>query len=256
MSSRKSRSMVYRIVRRLLDTFYRAPEIIGLENLPDGPCVIAANHAQLHGPIQAELFFPGDSSIWCNAETMDIREAPAYAYRDFWPEKPRALRWLYWIPAYIVAPILVGVLNSARCIGVYRDLRMRNTIRQTMDRLQEGARIIIFPETDPELNTILSTFQPRFIDLGPRYERATGKTLRFVPMYIAPDIRKIVIGKPVAYDNQADARDERNRICTYLTDAITELAYSLPLHRVVPYRNIKKKLYPTNERPLTTSSDR
>ena len=252
MSGRISR-LVYRIVRRLLLTFYRAPEIIGLENLPDGECIIAANHAQLHGPIQAELFFPGDRSIWCNAETMDIHEAPAYAYADFWPEKPRALRWLYWIPAYIVAPILVSVLNNARCIGVYRDLRMRNTIRRTLDRLKEGARIIIFPETDPGLNTILSTFQPRFIDLGPRYARETGRTLQFVPMYIAPDLRKIVIGKPIPYYNQADARDERHRICTQLTDAISELAYSLPLHKVVPYRNIKKKLYPTNGRPGTTT---
>ena len=251
MSGRLSR-MVYRIVRRLLLTFYRAPEITGLENLPEGECIIAANHAQLHGPIQAELFFPGDRSIWCNAETMDIHEAPAYAYKDFWPEKPRALRWFYWIPAYIVAPILVSVLNNARCIGVYRDLRMRTTISRTLARLQEGARIIIFPETDPGLNTILSTFQPRFIDLGPRYARATGKTLQFVPMYIAPDLRKIVIGKPIAYDNLADARDERQRICTQLADAISELAYSLPLHRVVPYRNIKKKLYPTNERPGST----
>lgn len=251
MSGRISR-MVYRIVRRLLLTFYRAPKIIGLENLPEGECVIAANHAQLHGPIQAELFFPGDRSIWCNAETMDIHEAPAYAYKDFWPEKPRALRWLYWIPAYIVAPILVSVLNNARCIGVYRDLRMRTTISRTLARLQEGARIIIFPETDPGLNTILSTFQPRFIDLGPRYARATGKTLQFVPMYIAPDLRRIVIGKPIAYDNRADARDERQRICTQLVDAISELAYSLPLHRVVPYRNIKKNLYPTNERPGST----
>ena len=251
MSGRLSR-MVYRIVRRLLLTFYRAPEITGLENLPEGECIIAANHAQLHGPIQAELFFPGDRSIWCNAETMDIHEAPAYAYKDFWPGKPRALRWFYWIPAYIVAPILVSVLNNARCIGVYRDLRMRTTISRTLARLQEGARIIIFPETDPGLNTILSTFQPRFIDLGPRYARATGKTLQFVPMYIAPDLRKIVIGKPIAYNNRADARDERQRICTQLVDAISELAYSLPLHRVVPYRNIKKKLYPTNERPGST----
>ena len=34
--------------------------------------------------------------------------------------------------------------------------------------------------------------------------------------------------------------------CAALTDAITALALSLPEHRVVPYRNIPKRLYPKN----------
>ena len=40
------------------------------------------------------------------------------------------------------------------------------------------------------------------------------------------------------------AKEERRRICSYLMDEISEIAYALPPHTVVPYRNIPKKDYP------------
>ena len=43
-------------------------------------------------------------------------------------------------------------------------------------------------------------------------------------------------------------KEEQERICNYLMDEISEVAYSLPRHRVVPYPNIKKKDYPYSDR--------
>ena len=40
--------------------------------------------------------------------------------------------------------------------------------------------------------------------------------------------------------------EERRRICAYLTEEITAMACSLPLHTVVPYQNVSKKEYPKN----------
>ena len=104
MAIRPARA-VYRIVRGLARLVCPRPEISGLENLPEVPCVIVGNHAQLYGPIVAEIYLPGDRSIWCNAEMMHLKEVPDYAYRDFWSKKPARVRWLFRLVSYLIAPI-------------------------------------------------------------------------------------------------------------------------------------------------------
>ena len=113
-----------------------------------------------------------------------------------------------------------------------------------LEQLDEGKRVIIFPENDPPRNEIIYEFQNRFIDLGSMYHRRTGKDLCFVPMYAAPALHRVVLGKPLYYDGNARAEDERERLNEALIAGITDLARSLPRHRVVPYRNLPKRDYP------------
>ena len=80
------------------------------------------------------------------------------------------------------------------------------------------------------------------------YYRQTGEVLPFVPMYVCPAFRKLVFGKPIMFDPNARMADEAERICTELQDSISELAYNMPRHRVVPYPNVSKRNYPFNER--------
>ena len=64
----------------------------------------------------------------------------------------------------------------------------------------------------------------------------------------APALKTMYIGKPTVFDPEAPMEQERQRICDYLMDEITRTAQELPLHTVVPYRNIPKKDYPKNRR--------
>jgi len=108
--------------------------------------------------------------------------------------------------------------------------------------------VVIFPEHDVKYNHIVYDFQDKFIDIAKLYYKKTGKELSFVPMYIAPKLKKLFLGKPVPF-NAAEPMDaERSRICNYLMDEITAIAEALPEHTVVPYRNIPKKEYPSNNR--------
>lgn len=95
-------------------------------------------------------------------------------------------------------------------------------------------------------NHIVYDFQYKFIDIAKFYYKKTGKELAFVPMYIAPKLKKICLGKPVRFCAAEPMDAERSRICTYLMDEITAIAEALPEHTVVPYRNIPKKDYPSN----------
>ncbi len=86
---------------------------------------------------------------------------PAYAYRDFWSGKPKSVRWLFKISSYLVAPLCVLIFNSAHTVGVYHDTRLISTFRRSMERLDEGSSMVIFPECYDEHNNIVHAFQDR-----------------------------------------------------------------------------------------------
>ena len=242
----KKPSFLYKFIKWVVDLFYPKMQIVGAENLPDEPCIIVGNHTQMNGPICAELYCPGKHYTWCAGEMLHLKDVPEYAFRDFWSQKPKWTHPWFKLLSYLIAPLSVVVFNNAHTIGVYHDTRLIGTFKNTVKRLQEGNNIVIFPEHDVKYNHILYDFQDRFIDVAKLYDKKTGKELQFVPLYIAPKLKQIHLGKPIQFNPNAPMDEERRRICRYLMDEITNIAVSLPEHTVIPYRNIPKKDYPKN----------
>ena len=245
MNERKV-SPVYKVIKWLVKVFYPKIEVVGVDNLPDEPVMVVGNHTQMNGPIACELYFPGNRYTWCAGEMMHLKDVPAYAYKDFWSNKPKYIRWFYKLLSYIIAPLSVCVFNNAQTIGVYHDARIISTFKQTVQRLQEGSSVVIFPEHDVPHNHIICQFQDKFIDIAKLYYKRTKKELAFVPLYIAPTLKKMYLGKPIRFCAANPMEEERACICEYLMKEITEIAVSLPEHTVVPYNNVPKKDYPSN----------
>ncbi len=243
---KQKKPMLYRILECLVRFFYPRLEVIGTENLPDEAVIIVGNHTQMNGPIAAELYCPGKHYTWCAGQMMHLKNVPEYAFQDFWSQKPKWTHPWYRLLSYIIAPLAVYIFNRAHTIGVYHDAQIVGTFKNTIMRLQEGTNIVIFPEHDVKYNHILYDFQDKFIDIAKLYYKKTGKKLSFVPLYIAPKLKKMYLGKPIQYDPQKPMEEERRRICNYLMQEITEIACALPEHTVIPYRNIPKKYYPSN----------
>lgn len=244
---KKKTSLLYRFIKWCVWKCYPSMEFEYAEMLPSEPSLIISNHAQMNGPIACELYFPGKRYTWCTGHMMQLKEVPDYAYNDFWSNKPKYIRWFYRILSYIIAPLSVCIFKNADTIPVYRDSRIMSTFRETVNELCNGANIVIFPECNTPCNNIINDFQTRFVDIAKMYYRKTKKPLSFVPMYLAPEIRKMVLGKPVLFNPEADIDSERVRICEYLKSEITGIARELPAHRVVPYSNIPKKDYPMSK---------
>lgn len=239
-------SPVYRATKGLVRLFYPKIQVVGEENLPREPVILVGNHSQMHGPIACELYAPGRHFTWCAGQMMALKEVPAYAYQDFWSGKPRYIRWFYKILSYVIAPLSVCVFTNANTIGVYHDTRILSTFQQTVQRLQEGANVVIFPEHNAPYNHILCQFQNRFVNVAKLYYKRTGKAVCFVPMYLAPKIKKMYLGTPVRFDPQAPIETERTRITEKLMEEITAMAVSAPPHKVVPYNNLPARRYPAN----------
>jgi len=237
---------LYKFIKWLIWLFFPKMKVCGTENLPDEPAIIVGNHCQMNGPIACELYFPGNRYTWCAGQMTKLKEVPSYAYEDFWSQKPKASRPFYKILSYIIAPIGSFVLSRANTIAVYRDSRIINTFRETVSRLSEGSSVVIFPEHDVKYNNIIYDFQDKFIDIARLYYKRTRQEISFVPLYIAPKLKTMHIGKPIRFSAYAAISEERRRICDYLMNEITYIARNLPEHTVVPYRNIPKRYYPKN----------
>lgn len=239
----KKKGLFYKILRFFVLIFYRKRKFTGIENVSvEEPVVFISNHCQLHSPLATELFFPFDKAIWCNGEMMNVREIPSYAYKDFWSNKPKGIRWFFKGLSYLIAP--VGFLfKSADAIPVYRDLRITQTFKKSIEALNEGCNIVIFPEKAEGHNNIINDLNLYFVDLAKFYYKTTGKELSFVPMYNAHKLKTICFGKPIKFDSKDTIENQRTVICEYLKDEITSLAQELPVHTVIPFNNVPKKQY-------------
>lgn len=244
---KKETTLFFRIIKGLVSVFYGKMEVVGLENLPKDNAIIVGNHTQMNGPIAGELFLPENCYTWCAGQMMNRKEVPEYAFKDFWSQKPKWTHPFYKGLSYIIAPLADHIFNNARTIPVYRDMRIMTTFKKTIQMLKDGANILIFPEKDERHNNILYQLQENFVDAAMLYYKKTGIELTFVPLYIAPKMKKMYIGKGIVFDSQKPIEEERKRITTRLSEEITDMARALPEHIVVPYRNIPKKYYLTNK---------
>lgn len=244
--NKKKTSLLYKAVKWLVWLFYPKMKVLGTEKLPDEPVIIVGNHCQMNGPIACELYFPGNRYTWCAGQMMNMKEVPAYAYQDFWSHKPKFSKPFYKLLSYLIAPLASYLLSRANTIAVYRDSRIISTFRTTVNKLSDGASVVIFPEHDVEHNNIVYDFQDKFIDIARLYYKRTGKELTFVPLYIAPKLKSMHLGDPIRFSADTPIDEERRRLCDYLMNEITDIARGLPEHTVIPYRNMAKKYYPKN----------
>ena len=240
IKSAKKQGLFFRFSKWCVSLFYKKSQFIGLENIPDEPCIITGNHAKAHGPVNAELYFPTQKLIWCDGPMMVRKEFPKYAYDNFFGGKPNFFCKIF---AHILAPLITYYFSNADALPVYRDMRIVKTYKASTDALLSGINIVILPECPDEYNEITNKLNEYFVDVARYYFKSTGKELKFVPMYYAVGIKKVVFGKPIKFDGAKPIEEQRKVICEYIMQETTDIAKSLPVHKVVPFNNVPKKQY-------------
>ena len=238
------RRVLYRIIACFVWLFSPKYKVEGAGNVPAEPSVLVGNHCHMYGPVFAEFYSPVKRKTWCAGEMMERKSVAAYAFQDFWSNKPRWTHPFFRLLSHIIAPLAELIFNNARTIAVYHDTRVLSTFRDSVKTFEAGESIVVFPECYNRHNNIVYDLKRGFVDVAMMYYRKTGKAVPFVPFYVAPKLKKGIYGTPIYFDPQNDLKQERVRICKYLMDEITRLAADLPCHKVVPYPNVSDRQYP------------
>jgi 1-acyl-sn-glycerol-3-phosphate acyltransferase len=219
---------LYQFIVGVLDLFLWGGELVGEENLPRrGPAVFIANHLAATGPIAVACSIPLRVYSWVVADMVDEERAAAWLKWDFVERtlhlKPPISEWV----ARWLSRVTVPFLRSLGCIPVYKGNydRMVDTLRLSMDVLQQGKFLLVFPEdlllpADPE--THMKPFQRSFARLGEMYNEVTGKRLEFYPLAVHPT-GVVMVGEPVTFDPLNAVGLERHRLKNLLEATIRSM---------------------------------
>lgn len=187
----------------------------------DDPIVYLCNHGEFYGPITGMLYCPGFVRPWSISELCcDLEEATAYIKRY-------TLKKVHWKDKYkqrvarILARGMLWLLHSVQAVPVFRHKprELITTFRKSVEALQQGANLLIFPEdpdTDPNSPGYKSGRPPTlfrgFPMLAQVYYSRTGKRCRFLPVLCYQKGRTVSFGTEIVYDPDNDPIAERDRI--------------------------------------------
>lgn len=224
-----------KLLVRLLRPFYYHT-LLGCENaagLEDGAMVLVCNHGELYGPIATNLYIPISFRPWAISKMMERDAIVRHIYENTMVRQT-------WLPAFLKLPLtkLVSLLclwafNSLEAIPVYRDdpRSLIKTFRQTVEAMQAGDNILLFPEHDrPEapgqrgyVLEGVGALYTGFAMIAPAYYAKTNKRAVFLPIYASKHLRTITIGAGVTYNPDAPATAEKLRIVQTLVTRMQEM---------------------------------
>lgn len=218
--------------------------LLGRQNaqgLEDGTVVLVCNHGELYGPIVANLYIPISFRPWTLDKMMDESAIVRHIYENTMVRQ-------HWLPnrlklplTKLLSPVCIWAFKSLEAIPVYRDSprQLIQTFRQTVEAMQAGDNILLFPEHDqPEapgqrgyVLEGVGELYTGFAMIAPACYAKTHKRVVFVPVYASKQLRTLTIGQGVVYDPAAPATDEKMRIVNTLV-ARMEAMYAVEVKEV------------------------
>ncbi len=188
--------IVYAIVMPFFRLFYRI-KIVGRENVPQGSAVMCANHSAMSDPL-----------FMCLA--CGIRE-----------------NWLFMAKAELLkVPVLGWLLKKLGVISVNRGATDISTIRDAIDALKNGKKVMIFPQgtrvREGEDDVAAKTGAAMI---------ASRAKAPLVPVYISTNKKLfgrviISIGKPVSSESEEKGQAKYKKLIGDVFDEISRLGTS------------------------------
>lgn len=177
------------------------------------PSIIVCNHVALKGPIMYELYLPVFNAKWGAGEMLgNYKSRYNYMRNVFLMQKLGVGKAKATIRAIFAAmfsrPLYVGM----KVLPTWHDSRLFKTVSRSIDILNDGTSVLIFPENSDEgYKDVLTEFHAGFVTLSECYYKKTGKELPVYPVYYHHKGRVMLVGEPKYvqdYVKQGLTRDE------------------------------------------------
>ncbi len=183
----------------------------------DNPLVFLCNHGEFYGPMACKIYIPVPIRAWANSTMMfDKKSVTEYIYENTTSRQEGMPEFEKRLLARMAAWLSVNVMGQLECIPVYKEspLKLRETFRLTLEAMETGDNILIFPE-NPEQKYPregIGDLSPGFVMLANIYWKRKKKKLRMLPMYADKTHRSITFGEIFEYNPDAPLKQEQERI--------------------------------------------
>lgn len=219
----------FRFVLKTVRFFKRKHIIINENDSFENQAIFISNHSGISGPMNLLLYFPAYFVPW-GAHPMvgKYRERYRYMYYVFYQKKLKYSKFKSFILASFLSIFSKMVYKGMRLIPTYEDIRLHHTFRLSMQHLDFGEPILIFPEdsNDGYLD-VLDRYNPGFVALSEFYYKRRQIDLPIYPIYFHKKGKAIKIGKPYYIQELLAEGKSREEILIFFRDLANEMGQQL-----------------------------
>lgn len=214
-----------RLIKSIIRKVRKKPELILYdEKLPE-KAVYFANHSGAAGPLTLSVYFPKYLVPWgAYPMTTHYFSRWKYLYYIFYQQKLGYKKFRSFILATLFGLISKILYNGVQLIPTYPDVRLRKTIRTSIEHLDVNNSLLIFPEdsTDGYLDHI-DSFHSGIVYLAQSYYKIHKEHVPLIPLYYHKQRQQIITGKTILLSD-FPAEMKRDEIAEKLRLSLNELA--------------------------------
>ena len=223
----KKRQPVWWFFGKIFHLFYNVKEVVNVgEKLPK-KCIIVSNHHNKRGPMVYELNMPIKHATWGAYQMLGNYKMRFKYLRDvLYIQKNGKKKFPATLKAGFEAFFSIFVYRGMKIIPSFPDARLRKTIQYSMEVLDSGMAVSVYPEDSNDgYFEEMGHFFPGFVMLAQQYYKKTGEDLPVYPVYYGQNKKKIVIGTPLYVQQLANEGKNREEIAEVFRQAVNELYY-------------------------------
>ena len=209
----------FRVIKKIMRLFIKETEFVYLGEKITEPTIILSNHVGTAAPLAWELYGNLPFRFW-GASEMNSGLVSLYKYqtRVFYHEKKRWNLHLARLFCIIASPLTYMFYKGINLISTYRDIRFKHTITESIDALDSGKSVIIFPEiSDKGYLDVLEGFHQGFTVLGSILLKK-GKDVPITVAYYKKSEKRYIVDKAVMLSDIFRNGASREQIAKQLCD--------------------------------------
>lgn len=217
--------LLMRFVKRVLKVFKKKPTIINLNDTLEDNALYIANHSAASGPLTLSLYFPKKFIPWGTHHMCgNYKERWNYLYHVFYQQKLHYSKFRSFLIATPFALVSKMLYNWMRLIPTYQDARLIQTMKISIDHLEQGSSVLVFPENSSHgYDEILQYYHSGFISLARLFYKKTKRNIPLYAVYFSKKKNAIIIDKPIYIQDLLFNNDSKEEIAEKLKNRTNNL---------------------------------
>lgn len=213
----KQRKWWFKVLKKIMKIRYKKPTFVYLGEKFTNSAIILSNHEGTDAPMSLEIYNDAPIRMW-GAHEMNSGLIKMYKYQTkvYYHEKKHWNLFLARAFCLIASPLTNIFYKGLNLISTYKDARLKTTIRESYDTLQEGQNIVIYPEdsTNGYLPQ-LEGFHAGFYLLAETCLKK-GLDLPIYTTFFKKEEKVYVVDKPIKYSELKQGKTKNEIIETLL----------------------------------------
>lgn len=224
VTEKPKRKLYFRILKKLMKVKYKEPTFIYLgEEIKNGG-VILSNHEGTDAPMAFEIYHSAPIRMWGTGEmNSGLIKLYKYQTRVYYHEKKHWNIHLARLFCLIASPLTWLFYSGLDLISTYQDARFVKTVRESINAINQGYNIVIYPEvSDKGYLPVLEGFHEGCIMFAEICKRH-GIDLPIYVSYYRKSDNVYIIDSPVMYSSLCSNGETRAEIAEKLCNRCNEL---------------------------------